>query len=710
MYSDSDDYDYYYDYDCSRSRRNEYKYDPDDTDEDREFFKDNITLARLHQEYFADVPNNGGNSRFRMLYVSNNNDETYGWFHPSIQFCNILQPRIQKKYVNLFLMTDLYETEKCYPSEEEKELIDHYVEINKQDDDFLKRCFVWAMHYELKTKIDKYIDFITDVNEVGFIIEVFKNNDVNVVHKLINHPKFNNFEGAFRFGCIHSNNWEIIQLFFPKQNNNNFNEIVNLGLSEAMRCGNLNVVKHLIEHATFDWNTLITMSINTRAPSIIELVLCRANDINVDHEFIRQISACEYNRFSVGGELINITLNTMEKINIEESECNSLLITMMRAIVKYCSDEDADILIRLINFKKNTITEYNELFRYIFTDNLYHPLESFLQLYKIIPIEYNFINDSIKELISSIICYDLTIFKSIIETVGTFSRVHYEKITKTLLKNTLEHLCMNRLEILVYVTKKCPSMLTIIDEYQEKILYTYYHHADLKTWVTKFPPNENSVLNTLKDAEYHINRKILPLIPYPSELVFECITKKILNAYNDYIETQTDDFYKNLHLLITKSKLTEHQCIKLADIIIDTIEYEGAHDAIELLRLKIFDFEGAKINYRTYRKNIPFDYEIKMEWCMRQYLVHNTSPTVIWKYILTNMYVDYGKNSMVCSTLCNVLNKDIFLIISTMLQLCEFWECATRNMKTNDAYLELFVEDYEIVIGRKKGFFCVNMW
>ena len=697
---DSCSYDYYDD----NQSESESEYDSDDTASDREYYTDSKYLLDLNKHYDSDCD---GPSKYCSITTGNYNFNG-AYFKPNMKLYLTLIPRRKERYIYLFLAigssncqelesSDYHE--KIQLSENEKSLIQYHVKNSACDVNLIRSCFHWASYYNLKEEKQQFFDLIVEFREVDIvdlIICICKNNDKIFAQKLIEHKNFKNLHEHFRFACIHSNDWDTVKIFMPNQQDDCYETIIHTGICEAIRLRNNNVVEQLLKYVSHPLHEYIGSALNFGNGNAIAKILEYQNKNSKDGDedlnivFIKRLNDLTLTEYPM--KLIEVFLNVVEDTNIEDIDISKTLFN----IIIYLSTTryDDDLLKRVINFEKNTITDYNNIFEKLLTSGHYNILHQFVDIHKVIPVAYNGVSDNVKHLLIDKMCRNtFEMMKNLFDIVKQFSYSGYEKITRTLLGRITEYFSPNIVELLLFIISKKPVMIDIVNEFQEKIYYNHWHNKNFKLWIDSFPLNSDILLKLLSDAEYHKSKHLLQLLQHDSQPVFECVTNKLLSIINKE-ELDFHDF-DLMHLLIVNYNMNEIKCIELANIIMEKTEYNLGNDAIMLLRLKIYDFDAIKIVNPDTKLNFDCMFEdcINMDWCMRQYLYHNLSPKIIWKYILTQMDPLDNKINLICWHLTKNLDRDVALNICTMIRLMNYWELINDNF-------HIFV-DYEIVTRTK---------
>ena len=701
-----DSHSYDYDYNDNQSESED---DPDDTSSDREHYADSKYLLNLNKHYDSECD---GLSKYCSI-TTGSYDFNGAFFKPNMKLYLTLIPRRKERYVYLFLAIGSSNCqslgpsdydEKIQPSENEKSLIQYHVKNSVCDEDLIRSCFRWASHYNLEEEKQQFFDLIVEFNKVDIvdlIICICNNHDKTFAKKLIEHKNFKNLHEYFRYACIHSNDWDTVKIFMPNEKDDCYETIIHDGICEAIRLSNNNVVKQLLKYVSHPLHEYIDSALNFGNGTVIAQILEHQNkngkdgDEDLNIVFIKRFNDLTLTEYPI--KLIEVFLNVVENTNIDDIDISGTLfnIIIYLSTPRYGYD---DLLKRVINFEKNTITDYNNIFAKMLTRGHYNMLQQFIDIHKLIPVNYNGVNDNVKHLLIDKMCRDtFEMMKNLFDIVKQFSYSGYEKITRTLARHVVDYFNPNTIELLLFIISKKPVMIDIVNEFQEKIYYNHCYNKNFKLWIDSFPLNSDILLKLLSDAEYHRSKHLLQLLQHDSQSVFECVTNKLLSIINKE-EFDFHDF-DLIHLLIVNYNIDEIKCIELANIIMEKSEYGLGNDAIMLLRLKIYDFDAIKIVSPDTKLNFDcmFEDSINMDWCMRQYLYNNLSPKIIWKYILAQMDPLNNHINLICWYLTKNLDRDVALNICIMIRLMNYWELIDNNLHIFD--------DYEIVTWTKNETF-----
>lgn len=662
----------------------------DECDQDeREYCANSKLLMKLNQSSPTYTSHDG---RWCDILTARCNKRHDHFFPDRDLYLNLRSLELKKRYVSIFLDYDEYYSKKEFPSDEEKELIMHHVDNTECDDEFLRTCFNWASYYELIFEQNKFFGLLKDVNNIWLHIQLFKTNDEYFIQKLVNHPQFTDFSEAFKYACIHSDNWTIVKTFLNKDSE------INEGIFNAIRCKNNNVVKQLIGLCTHETNELIVYLISENNIDIINLLL--EKDSTLENIFVKTISNIFIGKTNPNFQRPWPDLLKLFMKIINNSIWDNLNEALLGMIIVIPQDHSYKIklLIGLINSKNNTITDYNKLFEEILKNC---SPKRFIEIYNLIPNNCNKINSDVKQIgVNKIKEYhcSLEIIQSLLNILGELTHANYGELTLSILQKILKSFNSNSIEMLQLFVSRKPTMIKLVDTFQERIYLKYCTDKHFKLWIKYFPANKEVLLNVISEAyDYQIEKLLLHdgIRDILEERYIPIIFDKLISIINKPDAFEYD--FCLLHSLIVKSNLTNQECIDLGNQLLDDSEYPSVIAPILLLRLKIYDFDKIQfmhdyIGPNEYVFNMIFselEYQIEIDWCMRQYILHDQNARVIWTFILKNKYTLSYKNVLFCNYTKQFLNADIILNICLLMQLMDFWEA-----KNND--LGIFY-DYKIV-------------
>jgi len=269
------------------------------------------------------------------------------------------------------------------------------------------------------------------------------------------------------------------------------------------------------------------------------------------------------------------------------------------------------------------------------------------------------------------------------------------------IENKFEH---NTIEVLRFIVSQNPSMITLVDEHQKRMYELHWNNPHFKKWVEYFPmdiyidENLQFLYKFFSNANYKKITLLSKLIPFYKVKIDRqnYVLAFILHIFSNIINSDFDKIIKfnRLHKLIVDYSMTENQCIQLASCLLNFATDKIVFNVISLLRLKIYDFDKKKI-LTNFNERDEIDVQIEIDWCMRQYILHDLSANIIWRLIIKRQYtmwlelpINY-KNLLIFHNIKQNLNEDVMLNICMLLQLMDFWEMRDKDLPIFD--------DYEIV-------------
>jgi hypothetical protein len=310
---------------------------------------------------------------------------------------------------------------------------------------------------------------------------------------------------------------------------------------------------------------------------------------------------------------------------------------------------------------------------------------------------------------------DLESVKKIFCIIGKMSENECKIFSQNILKNIENKFEHNTIEVLRFIVSQNPSMITLVDEHQKRMYELHWSNPHFKKWVEYFPmdiyidENLQFLYKFFSNANYKKITLLSKLIPFYKVKIDRqnYVLAFILHILSNIINSNFDKIIKfnRLHKLLVDYSMTENQCIQLASCLLNFATDKSVFNVISLLRLKIYDFDKKKI-LTNYSERDEIDVQIEIDWCMRQYILHDLSANIIWTLIIKRQYtmwlelpINY-KNLLIFHDIKQNLNGDIMLNICMLLQLMDFWEMRDESLPMfndykigcNDNYLELNID------------------
>jgi hypothetical protein len=569
----------------------------------------------------------GENSRHRTIFRKNTKYDAY--FTANKDTYLNLDAKLKTKYVGLFTYFDNF-SEKIYPFDNEKELIMFHVDNSTPSLQFITQCFFWASYYNLEEEKKKFWGLLqSDLNDTQLMIGLFNRNDEIYIKKLIESPKFTDVVGGFLTGCSHSDNWDLVNLFFSE----NIDKMtIDQGMCEAIKRHKNNVMENLVTHTTISVSQLILISVLETNVYAINYFLERNPQFQqyvLDQFMI-------YGTYTYGASTVKLVLNIMESMKIEEVNVGFL----MEVGIFTMGLSEEDLLIK-----------------------------KFYDLIKLVP-DLNIDHDK-------------------------FMRICCEKIAQCYSLSLIDIL----MDMLKYLVLKQPSMINVIDEYQNQICYQFQSREGLlKAWMENFPCNVEVLQELFHRGSSHVMQNIYLLLPLCKQEcdVLELIKKKLHHLIHlnhaGYGEFGNLEKFNQLHALITYSNITRNdwdeffKSLNNCDMI-DTIK--------RLIHLRFHEIEqltfGDPSKMKKQDDPIYLEYQLDMDFCMRSYIYHRNT-VLFWKLIYRGKYFINPDYILICGELLKYVNTDIAINIFTLRQLLKFYDY-------KDHCLTMF-NDYSIIYKR----------
>jgi hypothetical protein len=273
----------------------------------------------------------------------------------------------------------------------------------------------------------------------------------------------------------------------------------------------------------------------------------------------------------------------------------------------------------------------------------------------------------------------------------------YNQLTETILKYLLtswrHHYIEEIIELLQYIRLRNPFVIKIINEFQLRVCDAISYNQYYKLWVKYFPMESDKLIKIIMDNRCYSMKKILKDVPVRDilgEKYFDTIYNKLLSMFTLYRGNCFDNNdFSELHSIITLSTLNKNECFVLENKLIK-LPCDVKYVVITMLRLKNYNFDSCMSSMSYYSTAIALD------WCMREYIIHNSSPKIIWQFIFKNNYVchEIAKQIIIFYNFAKEhLYEDIMLNITLLYQLMIFDEF-------KDAELPIY-RDYEIIYKKK---------
>lgn len=272
----------------------------------------------------------------------------------------------------------------------------------------------------------------------------------------------------------------------------------------------------------------------------------------------------------------------------------------------------------------------------------------------------------------------------------------YNQLTETILKYLLtswrRHCIEELIELLQYIRLRNPFVIKIINEFQLRICDTIAYNQYYKLWVKYFPMESDKLIEIITDDRFFCMKKFLKDVPIRDilgEKYFDTIYNKLVHMLYVYGANCYDSHdISELHSIITLSNLNKNECIILENKLIK-LPNKVKYIVINMLRLKNYNFDLCVSHVSYYSK------EIALDWCMREYIIHNSSPQIIWQFIFKNNYTyhEIAEQIIIFYNFAKkYLYEDIMLNITLLYQLMIF-------DKLKDPEFSIYC-DYEIVYNK----------
>lgn len=651
-------------------------------------WKRNIELHKLNN---SSPKYSYGKGRWREL-ITGNNRTTGNYFIPDKNiYLNLKNPESKKEYIYLFLVCNDEIYKKKFPLQnEEKELILYHIQNENREQIFIIDCFTWASYFKLIEEKEIFFNQIDNFT-LNLVIYLCKTNDEFYFKKLINYPKFTDHSDIFVHVCAHANNFSMVELLIDKKFDNQ-QSIIDDGVIISIYVGNNDICRELIRYTSSAMSKFIEYAIEYSNFQFISILV--HIDENSKLDFVKKMIDIIIKNEDIEINLLRIFVHIIRYDNFFNGvvDNDSDLLKIILCIIQY-DILTCNLLTKLINLSSNTIQDYNEVFKKI----LKYDIDFIINIYEIIPIEFNKMNSTTKQMYIEYIeniNFDHTYrgkYENILKLINIIGDLNYiirKKITKDILeylfyKVNLETLNI-KIQILKYLIGNNSWIMKLIENKQEEIYSNNCGDKNFKNWVDNFPIKSDELINVLKKSPY-ILKNIIKNIPIRNILGDKYITF----IYNEMIRIVNSKFilFDQIHVIGTNIDINEKECIELIQNIsnYELDENINTNLFVCILKLRFYNF-NIEINNNLFLANLQR--KIIYDWCMRQYIVHNLNATIIWRCIF-NFFTIERKYILFFDFAKKDLNKDIALNVCLITQLMEFWE--NKDEKCGIDY------DYQII-------------
>jgi hypothetical protein len=281
----------------------------------------------------------------------------------------------------------------------------------------------------------------------------------------------------------------------------------------------------------------------------------------------------------------------------------------------------------------------------------------------------------------------MLLIEKIISMLKKISGVNYEPFVMDFLDAAYCRISKSVITILCFFVSKQPSVMSAIDEYQERMCDKHWYGGQLQLWGSHLPFDAEILTKSFLKASASQIKYILPLFSLCRQKVdiVQIIISKISMILN---EKTIYNRFNSLHSLVNYCNITKTEAINIEETLVYYQDDFMAQIVIHMLKLKYHYFDSMHLSVALGfgRDLLNLEDQCDFDFCMRQYIIYGTNVEIIWKFIIQRGYIIEHKCLLMFEELKNNLVRDIVLNICMLSQLFNFWDKRNHDLHMFNDY------------------------